>query len=121
MIADRDRLEGQFKNHIHGLIARSINECNYHPNEFIGMVERHGLIEACRRVIMDHPVTRPPSGFMKICEKGRLELTVEVAVLQSPWCKLFDKDVLVRARQRLVAFEYRGDVSCACLDAPAKA
>ena len=69
---------------------------------------------------MDHPVKRPPSGFMRMCEEGRLDLTVEVAVLQGPWCKLFDRDVLLTARQRLTAFEYPGDLSCPCLDNPAE-
>jgi hypothetical protein len=120
MNTERNRLERQFADHVQELIRRSITECKYHPTDFIQMVKRHTVVEACRRVIMDHPVTRPPSGFMRMCEEGHLDLTVETAVLQSPWCKLFDDDVLLRARRRLVAFEYRGDMSCECLDAPAK-
>ena len=118
MIAERDRIVRQFANHIEGLIRHAITECNYHPAEFIRMKERHGVVEACRRVIMDHPVTRPPSGFMRMCEEGHLEWTAEAAVLQHPSCMLFDRAALERARERLLAFQYAGNVSCECLDLP---
>jgi hypothetical protein len=116
--ADRDRLERQFEEHIRQLIERSITECNYPPHAFIGMIGRHKVRGACRLVIMDR---KTPTGFTTLWEKQRLDLTVEAAVLQSPWCKLFDVNVLMKARKRLADYKYTGDVSCPCLDDPTNA
>jgi hypothetical protein len=63
------------------------------------------------RVILSHKI---PEGFLKLLQLGRLDLTAEATVLRSPWYRLFDRDLLLRARSRLTTYYY-ADPSCPCL------
>ena len=73
----------------------------YNPHIFVDMIDRHGPIEACRRVIMEKPAHQAPSGYGQLWERGRLDLTAEVTVLQPEWAELFEPAVLERAEARL--------------------
>ena len=105
----------RFQAHIQDLIERSISECRYRPTAFRAMVHKSGAVEACCRVIMDYPADKLPAGFTKLFSCGRLDLTVEAAVLQHPWCRLFEREILERARDRLQRVRYH-DTSSPCLD-----
>jgi hypothetical protein len=97
--------EQKFAEYIRQTCDCCVRECNYNPYVFVRMMEHYGVVPACRQVIES---TRPPSGFTTLREKGRLDLTVEAAVLQSPWCELFTPDVLLKARKRLRDYHYPG-------------
>ena len=89
-------------------IVEDAAECNglgYKPYEFLRMVEHHGAVGACRRVIMDHPYNRAPYGFSKLWELSALDLTVEYTVLQPKWHPLFEQNVRDRAKARLHEFD----------------
>lgn len=73
----------------------------YDPRIFVGMIHKHGPVEACRRVIMELPAHQAPLGYSQLWERGRLDLTVEVTVLRSEWSSLFERTVLERASERL--------------------
>ncbi len=91
------------------LRARLIEDCGkclrlrppYNPYIFLRMIEDHGPIEACRRVIMELPAHQAPSGFTQLWERQSLGLTAEATVLEPTWSKLFDDAVLERAEARL--------------------
>jgi hypothetical protein len=42
-----------------------------------------------------------PDGFLRLLELNRLDLTAEAVVLQQPWKRLFEDNVLEQARKRL--------------------
>jgi hypothetical protein len=74
----------------------------YNPYIFLHMVDQHGPVEACRRVIMELPAHQAPSGFGQLWERTRLDLTAEATVLlRRDWSALFDETVLERAETRL--------------------
>jgi hypothetical protein len=98
-------LEAKFSEYVRQLCERSVKECGYNPHVFVKMINSHGVLSACRQVIRSR---RAPSGFTTLWEKGRLDLTVEAAVLQSPWRELFERepDVLLKAQKRLRDYHY---------------
>ena len=109
---ERRRLERQ-------LLQRFFHDCvecdsfGYHPTVFRQMLAEHGPVETARMVIMSPDI---PVGLTILFERGRLDLTTEAKVLNGRFCRLFDKDLLIRARNRLQQYHYP-DLSCPCLDA----
>lgn len=52
--------------------------------------------------------SKPSAGYTALYELGRLELTVEAMVLETPeWRELFTDDELKRARRRLTQYCYQ--------------
>ncbi len=51
---------------------------------------------------------QPSEGYTALCERGRLDLTVEALVLQPEWQALFAQEpgLLDRARRRLADYGY---------------
>lgn len=80
----------------------------YNPSIFLDMIGKHGIAEACRRVIMELPANQAPYGFGKLWELGRLDLTAENTVLEERWIPLFDDAVRQRATERLGHFRRNG-------------
>lgn len=70
----------------------------YRPIEFLRVVEREGALTTARRLIMR---SAPSSGFTRLWELKRLDLTVEALALRQPWRRLFTEAELGQARQRL--------------------
>jgi hypothetical protein len=89
------------------LLAKLLADCReakaigYPPNDFLAMLER-GAVEACTQVIM---ATKLPSGFAKLYELKRLELTAEATVVDGPWRALFPREVIDAANKRLKRFD----------------
>ncbi|MGA7809941.1 hypothetical protein, partial [Bradyrhizobium sp.] len=79
----------------------------YRPTEFLRMVEREGALPAARRLIMS---SAPTSGFTRLWELKRLDLTVEALALREPWRRLFSEAELGQARQRLERLNYSFEV-----------
>jgi len=69
------------------------------PNGFMALVQEHGPVEACKLVIVDPKLGQ---NLLRLKQAGRLDLTVEALVLRDRFKRLFDEDVLVKARKRLV-------------------
>ena len=72
-------LKEEFEKDLNRLITEIIREV-YKPLTFIKMVEKHGAIEATRRVVEDEHQTE---GFLKLFMAKRVDLTVENMVCQS--------------------------------------
>jgi hypothetical protein len=50
----------------------------YHPTIFVGMRQRHGTVETCRRLIVSGEIQ---SGFSHMVELGLMQWTVEAAIV----------------------------------------
>ena len=74
----------------------------YRPTAFRKMVADHGGVEAARRLIRGSAT----SGFEKLWENKRLDLSVEALVLDPKWRMLFTSDECDLARRRLKQFGY---------------
>ncbi len=77
----------------------------YYPTTFRRMLAEHGGVETARRLIRGAAT----SGFDKLWEKQRLDLSVEALVLKPAWQSLFSPEDLAMARKRLRAVGYVPD------------
>lgn len=62
------------------------------------MIEEHGAVETARRLITSGDLQ---DGLFKLLRLGRIDLTVEYAVLDKRWQDLFTDDLREAARWRL--------------------
>jgi hypothetical protein len=88
-------------------VMSDINEARrlrYNPAVFLDMIARHRVVDACRRVIMELPAHQAPSGFSKLWELHRLDLTAEDTVLRVKYHPLFECSLRKRAAARLGHF-----------------
>lgn len=90
--------ESDLYSYIQELIARCKVELNYSPTYFIRMLEEHGAIRAVSQLVLDPKVSED---FTKLSLEGRLDLSVESVVLESPWSSFFDEDVIQAAKIKL--------------------
>lgn len=82
---------------------RARKELRYFPHQFLEMLnDQHGYDIAVSLV----SGSRASSGFYKLAEMNRLDLTVEALVVESRWHQLFEVEVLQAARKRLTEFGY---------------
>ena len=70
----------------------------YRPTRFLQMVYELGGLQTAQRLLGGNVTS---SGFERLWEMGRPDLTVEYLVLQEPWCRLFTDDELKEAERRL--------------------
>ncbi len=84
-------------------IYREAAEFGYHPSYFLQMVIDQGGVSAAKQLLIS---SKPQSGFARLWEEDRLDLSVEALVLQEPWTSLFTDDELTEARRRLEALGY---------------
>ncbi|WP_299208024.1 hypothetical protein [uncultured Tateyamaria sp.] len=87
------------------IYRRAKDEAGYTATIFLGMIsERGGLPTA--KTLINSP--KPSDGYTALFELGRLDLTVEAMVLETPeWHELFTVDELKRARRRLNQYDYQ--------------
>jgi hypothetical protein len=82
---------------------RSKKELGYFPHQFLEMLNEQQGFDTAISLILGK---KPSSGFYKMAEFKRLDITVEALVLQPAWSKLFGDDVLQAAYRRLDEFGY---------------
>ena len=70
----------------------------YRPTRFLQMVEEHGGRDAAKRLLAGDTLS---SGFVRLFELGRPDLTVKSLVLKEPWSRLFTGEELNEAERRL--------------------
>lgn len=78
-------------------------ECNYNATFFLGMLHDHGGIETAHRLLSG---AEPQSGFTRLWECGRLDITVECLALNPKFQELFEDHELETARRRLRQYGY---------------
>ena len=98
-------LEDQFHNEM-VRIYHAATEFGYYPNYFIQMVSERGGLEAAKHLLNSEPST----GFARLWEERRLDLSVEALVLQKPWTSLFTCGELAIAESRLreLGYDFEG-------------
>ncbi|KQC31717.1 hypothetical protein AAY42_10315 [Flagellimonas eckloniae] len=78
-------------------ISKIIKEV-YKPLTFIQMVDKHGAIEATKRVVEDEKQTE---GFTRLLMEGRADLAVENMVIDPKFKSLFTEKAIYNSRKRL--------------------
>ena len=73
-------------------------EFGYFPNRFKQMLETHGGLGAAQQLLASDT---PSTGFERLWEEGRLDLSVEALVLRKPWTTVFTEGELREAERRL--------------------
>lgn len=78
-------------------------ELGYRPTRFLQMVQERGGIEAARDLI-DRQT--PSSGFTRLWELKRLDLSVEALATSNEFRSLFSDEHIDIATKRLVEYEW---------------
>ena len=91
-------LQAQFKEHLLNLARRSNDEIQYHPGYFIKMVKTQGGVGAAKTLLA---LPQASEGFDVLRKLGRLDLSMEAAVIEHPWSSLFTSNELAICRARL--------------------
>lgn len=84
-------------------LVRSIDESkkfHYNPHYFSQMMADLGPLDACKKLLKSGPHYKQ-SGFSKLWEAGRLNLSVEAIALSSEFTHLFTEQERATARKRL--------------------
>ena len=79
-------------------IYEEATKFGYYPTYFLGMVNGMEGVAAAKKLLN---TASPSSGFTRLWEECRLDLSVEALVVQEPWDSLFTDGELEEARQRL--------------------
>jgi hypothetical protein len=83
-------------------------EHGYNPTYFLQMVRQHGGVEAVRRLLWSPNFQ---GGLTTLWEIGRLDASVEAAVLNPTYAPFFTEEEQQIARKRLAALGYTPEVS----------
>jgi hypothetical protein len=84
-------------------IFSEATKIGYKPTEFLRMVNKDGALQTAKRLILSNTLS---TGFSRLWELNRLDLTVEALALREPWRQLFTEDEIERAQQRLEKMNY---------------
>lgn len=98
-------IKKEFESDMKDIYVRAAKECKYYPTRFLQMLSEMGGIETAKKLIAKDGGTE---GFLKLWEKGRLDLSVEYLVLQDKYKELFTDEERAMCRNRLK--EYRFNV-----------
>lgn len=78
-------------------------ECGYNASVFIQLINEHGAIKVAKDFLTKNTAT---TGFEKLWEKGRLDLTIEASVLLPQYTSLFSVEERKVAFDRLKEYSY---------------
>lgn len=96
-------LEDDFHLAMIHIYERARGEARYNATRFLEMLTEHRGLRTAQILLHDRTES---TGYTALWEKGRLDLTVEALVLQSPWSQLFTEEELEIARSRLQRYGY---------------
>ena len=99
-------LEKQFHQAMVNIYVTAKRECNYTATVFIGMVSKHGGLEAARRLLA---TDKPSDGFGTLLLHQRLDLSLEAHVIKPKFAELFTPEEIETARNRLEEREFQFD------------
>ena len=91
-------LEAQFTAKMREVYERARAECQYTATRFLQMVSEHGGLATALMLLSSKT---HPEGLTRLWGKGRLDISMEALMLQSPWSSLFSDQELTTARKRL--------------------
>lgn len=96
-------LEAQFEQEMLEGSRTLQKEYRYNPTYFLQMVREHGGVGAVRRLLK---AENYQDGLTKLWELGRLDMSIEAAVLEPRWASLFTDDEKRIAKKRLAVLGY---------------
>ena len=99
-----DSLQEEFDAAMRGIYERALTECRYNASYFIQMVNDRGGLQTAKHLLS---VDDPQSGFTRLWELGRLDLTVEAHVLKPEFISLFERTEIQTARRRLDELDFK--------------
>ncbi|MCL2753075.1 MAG: hypothetical protein FWE44_02890 [Defluviitaleaceae bacterium] len=102
---DSKTLKDKFDNDIQ-IVFQKAKKLGYNPNYAQQMVSEYGVIQAVKKLINSD---KPSSGFAKLWELKRLELSFEAHVLRDEYSTLFTDEERKKCRQRLEENGYELD------------
>ena len=85
MTTARDRLAAEFEQASRAAVEEA-REFDYNPAIWVSMMNELGAVEAASRLLLSPDIQ---SGFERLARKGRVDLTIEFAVLNPKWDRLF--------------------------------
>ena len=92
-------LEDEFHKEMLAIYDKARDELGIRLPRFKQMVERNGGVGAAKKLLHSNSVS---TGFSKLFEKGRLDLTVESLVANNEkWHPLFNQEEIRKAKARL--------------------
>ena len=96
----------QFHEAMVSIFKRAITEVKprYRARQFLAMVMEHGGVEAAKRLLH---AGEEQSGFTRLWEAKRLDLSVEAHVVQSRFSHLFTAEEVAEAQERLLKHGYQ--------------
>ncbi|WP_278265434.1 DUF262 domain-containing protein [Nocardia sp. AG03] len=95
----------EFARVVNESIARAVGETGYRPGQFRRMVAELGAVATARKLLATKQLSE---GFSTLWEFGRLDLTVEAAVVDARFAGLFTDQELETAQFRLRQFGFSG-------------
>lgn len=99
-----EQLDIEFHEAMLNIYRCAKSEANYNAQRFLQMVVDHGGLEAARMLIHADTVSH---GYTALWERGRLDLTVEAMIVESPkFHSLFAEDEMGICSKRLTDYGY---------------
>ena len=89
---------------------RAKSEANYEARIFLSMVVERGGLETARYLLHAPKVS---DGYTALYQRGRLDLTVEMVILDEQWRSLFTHEERRIAINRLRTYGYAGPLPAA--------
>lgn len=95
-------VERQFEDFLRAKVEEA-NSFKYVPTKFLGMLSSSGAYATATQLLSSKDLT---SGYQRLWQNQRLDLSVEALVLEHEWWEYFDPMLLQRAEARLREFNY---------------
>lgn len=97
------KLENDFHKEMLGIYKTAFNELGIRLTAFLKMVNSNGGVKAAKLLINS---TKVSSGYLKLFENQRLDLTVEALVAEhEKWHELFTPNDIKNAKKRLSEYK----------------
>ena len=100
-----ETLENEFDGRMREIYQLALSECRYNASYFIQLVNDRGALETAKYLLSTEDAQ---SGFTRLWECGRLDLTVEAQIVKATFSPLFTDDEVRIARRRLDELGYQG-------------
>ncbi len=96
-------IEADFARRMNAVYERGRSEAGYNASYFLSMLSQYGPQETAHKLLASPAIS---DGFAELWERGRLDLTVEAAVVDPQFAELFNDSEFEIARRRLEQFGY---------------
>jgi hypothetical protein len=95
-----ESVETLFHEQMINIYRNALTQAHYKATKFLEMVTMQGGLAAAKALLH---TAHLPDGFAELWQRGRLDLTMEYMLVQSPWNTLFTDEELRVAHERLAA------------------